>query len=1130
MRHYIYCIGILIGLLLYPTAGVSADRYASKSSLAEGRWVKIRVGENGIYKLSYADLRGMGFNDPEKVSVHGYGGWPLDETLGDTSIDDLPATPVWRGDNYLLFYGRGPVKWSYDTGDKRFVHTNNPYSTYGYYFVTDATETSDMPTAASASGASTRITTFDDYLLHEQERVSVNQSGRQLFGEDFSTARPQTISTFSSLPGITSADGKVTMRFIARVPSGSGVATLAVNGSELLTVSVPSVTGINNNIREYTQARAGEATVAWEGDKAEKNSVVVSYGSAGHTNVYLDYIRMQFMRTLRPYGAATLFRSIASIGNASRFVVSEADASTLVFDVTDPAAVKRMETSLEGTELSFTIPAGDLREFALVRSDQALPAPEVVGEVSASNLHGLGQRDMIIIAAPALQSEAERLAEAHRTQDSLTVEVVTPEAIYNEFSSGTPDATAYRLFLKMFYDRSERLGNPPRYLLLFGDGIYDNRGLTTEVSRLNRSNMLLTYQSENSLDVYSYATDDYFALLEDGSGSNLPADKMCIGVGRFPVRTAAEAKQMVDKTISYMENKDAGSWKNNLTFLADDGNNADGFDVNHATQADQMCELLEENHPEFVVHKIYFDAYKRDAQGTYPDVHNELQKQLRNGQLLVNYTGHGSTTHWADEAVWTQNDINSSTYTRLPIWITATCDFTRFDDVVTSAGESVFLNPTSGGIALFTTTRVVFSNQNFTLNRQLINNLFQQDASERRTLGEAMMRTKQQIYDSNKLNFILIGDPALRFAYPEYKARVTAINGQETSGEPIELKALSQVTVEGEITDNAGNAASDFSGLLQATVLDSRTTITTLGNNPQGNTFTYEDYPNTIYIGQDSVRGGRFSFSFMVPKDISYSGKEGKMNLYASSSTSDREAQGAFKNFTVGGTAPSAETDTIGPEIRQIYLNDTTFTEGGQVNTTPYFVARLWDKSGVNITGNGIGHDMTLTIDSLPARSYNLNSYYALTPGGDGEGVAQFSIPELEPGIHTAEFKVWDILNNSTTYTFSFEVVEGLKPNLIDLYATPNPARSQVEFHLDHNRPESNIQVAIFVYDMKGKYLWSTEKSGSSELFKSYIVTWDLTDNGGRRLRPGVYIYRAAIRTNGSKEATKANKLIILAQ
>lgn len=1131
MRKEIGIIIVCILSLLSMRLGAQTARYAAHSVLAEGKWVKVKVDQTGIYKLTHAELQAMGFSDPTKVSVHGYGGAMLAEDFSQPYTDDLPATPVWRGNDYLLFYAQGPIQWSYDRSEALFTHTRNPYATAGYYFLTDATETMEMATQPTVEGATVRLTTFDEHLLHEQELVSLSQSGRELFGEDFSGATPRAITTFSSLPGITNGDAKVTMRFVSKVSSGSGQATLSVNNSNLLSLTLPSTTS------SYVAAASRIGTALWEGEKQEKNSFIVSYSSASHSNVRLDYIRLQYERTLQNSGAFTLFRSVASIGNVSRFLIEGADAQTLVFDVTDPNQVKQMETTLEGTTLSFSIAAGSLREFAVVQPNRNFTSPTVIGEVANQDLHGLEQQDMIILAPKDLTAQAERLAEAHRTQDGLTVQVVNPEAVYNEFSSGTPDATAYRRFMKMFYDRSQTQGNPPRYLLLFGDGIFDNRGLCSEVKNISLNNMLLTFQSQESLIEfssysYSFATDDYFGFLDDASGSNLSTDKMRIGVGRFPVRTVTEATQMVDKVIGYM-NGASGSWKNNMTFVADDGSNADSYTTRHAEQAEVLAQYIEANCPAILTNKVYFDTYKRSNTGGYPDVHEKIASLLKSGQLLINYTGHGNTTSWADEHVWTQNDIEQSTYTRLPVWVTATCDFTRFDAVTTSAGESVFLNPTSGGIALFTTTRTVESSGNAALNQRLYQYLFTPKADgEYRSLGEAMMETKCALTGVNKLNFILIGDPALKMAIPDYQVKVTTINGASVENGPIKFQALQQITVAGEIRTPDAQVAADFSGQLQATVMDSQDTITTLGNNTVNGEkvyFRYPDYPNTLYIGQGTVTNGKFQFSFTVPKDISYSNRMGKMSLYALAED-NREAQGAFQNYQVGGTAEVAEQDTIGPVIRKLYLNDTTFVAGGQVNATPYFVARLWDQSGVNITGSSIGHDIMLTIDNLPSRSYNLNGYYALVSDAEGEGLVQFSIPQLSPGVHTAEFKVWDILNNSTTYTFTFEVVEGLKPNLIDLYATPNPARAQVEFSLAHDRPESNLEVTIFVYDMTGKLLWNTTKQGSSELFKAYVVTWDLCDNGGRRLRPGVYLYRAAIRCNSSKEVTKANKLIILAQ
>lgn len=1128
MKRILCVLLFVFGLLT--SAWADSSRYASESVLNSGKWVKIQVAEDGIYKLTAADLKKMGFSNLDKVAVYGYGGWPLDEDFSTTYIDDVPEVAVWRGADYLLFYGKGPRKWEYSFSDKSFIHTNNPYSNYGYYFVTEKeTAGRTMEKAASAAGATLQVTTFDDYVLHEEELVSVNSSGRELYGESFTSTLSRDFTI--SVPGITNDEGKATLSFISR---GNGTITMNVDGNALISgsVSVPS--------DEYEVARELYRERAWTADKGETVKVNIGYSTTGHKNVHLNYFRLQMKRQLKVYDNYTFFRSLSARGNASRFVIQGADASTLVFDVTDGVNPQQMETSLNGTELSFSIPASaSLREFVVVKPSQ-IKAPVTVGEVANQNLHALPQQDMIIIAQPNFTTQAERLAEAHRTKDNLTVRVVTPESIYNEFSSGTPDATAYRRFMKMFYDRQTSEADAPKYLLLFGDGSFDNRKLTSAWKSVDMSNMLLTYQTEESLNQYSYVVDDYFGFLDDANnGEEIYEQKVDIGIGRFPVRTVAQATNAVDKVISYIENKNTGAWKNNLCFMADDGNNADRFTIGHMEEADSLADHLNRDHPELMIHKLYYDAYKKDkTAGSYPDVRANLQKLLKDGLLLFNYTGHGGTTALSDEKVVTQTDIAQYTYPCLPVWVTATCDFTRFDNVETSAGEDVFLNAKSGGIALFTTVRVAYRPYNAYIDSHLLHNLFSRVNGRKRSLGDAMKAMKRSLvasgsYNTNrvKMGFCLIGDPAVKLAYPEYGMKVTAINGQPVGETPVSFKALEKITVEGEVLDVSGQLATDFTGIVNPTVKDSKMTVTCLKNNNQDDSpaFTFTDYPNTIFIGNDSVRNGKFSFIFTVPKDISYSNLQGKMNLYAVDTESGNEAQGNFDNFIVGGTSDTAETDTIGPEIRALYLNDTTFVDGGQVNTTPYFVAELWDKSGVNITGSSVGHDMMLVIDESTVLSYNLNSYYELLPGEEGTGIVKFPIPALEPGKHTAEFWVWDILNNSTVRTFTFEVVEGLKPFLFDVIATPGIAREQVTFHLMHNRPESRMRVGIMVYDLAGRQLWKHEESGTSGLFENYTVSWDLT-SGGARMRPGVYIYRAAISTDNSKDATKARKFIILGE
>ena len=1144
-------LGIVLLLSLLSFTGWADDsRYTSKSVLSEGRWVKISVDKTGIYKLTYAELRKMGFSDPAKVSVHGYGGWLLDENFSKPYIDDLPAVAVWRGNDYLLFYAKGPVKWSYGkdfnnlgfnfsdnkSNLQQFVHENNPYSLYGYYFITDATETNEMKTLSSVSDASLQqVNTFDDYMVHEKDEFSVNSSGRELYGESFESRISQDFSF--QVPGITDDEGLITLRFISG--SGGGVSLRIDNSALFNNVSIPYYDNV------YITGVALFQAASWTNPKNENFKITVSYDLSNKQNVFLDYLRVQMKRRLQSYGEAyTFFRSLTAQYKPTQFVIENATSDMLVFDVTDGVNPVQMETSLNGSELSFSIPADQtLREFVLVDPAKVFPSPKVErSEVQTQNLHGMKQQDMIILAQPNLVKEAERLAEHHRTHTKLKVEVVMPEQVYNEFSSGTPDATAIRRFMKMFYDRRSSDADAPRFLLLFGDGSYDNRKLSKKWQTTSMDNFLLTYQTQNSLNEESHVVDDYFGLLADGEGSKPYSDQVLLGIGRFPVRTLTEAKAAVDKVINYALNKQTGSWKNQLCFVADDGTGKQGYELTHVIDANKYAETIEQSYPAYLSNKLFFDAYKKTSvagKASYPDIETNIVKQLKEGALVINYVGHGSPTSWSDEQVLTNTQIQQFTYANLPLWITATCDFSPFDNPDTSAGENVFLNAKSGGIGLFTTTRVAYASSNYTINNYLLNFLFKKEG-RRLTLGEVVREMKNQYkkhyenylnkeyYYKKRQGFALLGDPALTLSFPEYELKITEINGQPVGTDTVTFKALEKITLKGEVYDEAGNKATGFNGALAATIMDSRDSVRTLNNNGSG-VFGYIDYRSTLQKTNEEVNNGEFTFSFVVPSMISYANLPGKISLYAQDESTNTEANGAFKQFIVGGTAVYPETDTEGPQIRAVYLNDSTFIDGGQVNDTPFFIARLWDKSGVYIGGSSIGHDMTLTIDNDPRYSFNMNSYYQTQSGGQ-EGTVSFPISTLPEGIHTAEFKVFDVMANSTTHTFNFEVIKGLKPFITDLVAAPSPARESVTFMLSHNRPESEMKVNIRVYNLMGQLEWEHEESGSSELFKSYNVTWNLKNSRGVRLRPGIYLYRAGIRTNNSSEATDAKRLLILGQ
>lgn len=1129
--------GIATLLCLCFSLSVKAgERYTDNSVLSKGNWVKIQIEQDGIYKLTYSELKKMGFDDPSKVAVYGYGGWPLEEDFTKPYVDDLPAVPVLKKDDYILFYGRGTTKWEAQIRNENFTHTNNPYSVYGYYFLTDGAEVKVPEQIKYDRTTSERIETFDDYLLHEKELVSINLSGRRLF-EKLS----QSVQTFNDFGnpetlGIVEGEIYVDCRFVplTTTSEAQGEITLSFAGNKLYNGNTSLYSGT------YTKGKDMELAKKYEYKAGDHLSVKLEYKRSQQpsTDGYVDYIRLNVKRQLKTYNEPyTFFRSFKSRNHASRFVIEGANSACMVMDITDPANCKIIETELTGSTMSFTIPeSNSLREFVLIRTDRTdFPVPVSIGAVECRNLHGWSNKDMIIISPSTLRKEAERLKEAHETQDGLRVEVVTPEEIYNEFSSGTPDATAYRRFMKMLYDKAASKEDRPKYLLLFGDGAYDNRFVTESWSKMSdkeRENFLLTFQSENSLDEKSYVTDDYFGFLDDASnGKSVESCPVDIGIGRFPIRSVSDARKMVNKVIRYMNNEELGIWKSETCFVADDGGNADKDKNMHMEQADAAAKTVERQASDILAGRLFFDNYVKDfsSSNPYEAVTSQMNKKLREGLSLINYTGHGNTTSWSDEKVLTQQIIDKFSYSKLPLWITATCDFCRFDALATSAGESIFLNEKSGGIALYTTVRVAYADTNEIINRHFLESLFTQDANgQYPVLGDVVKETKRKHTGPRNLNFTFIGDPAIKLNLPTYKIRISTINGKVVALDTPNFRAYDEVVVEGEILSQDNLSVDNFNGKLDVKVMDSKISITTRNNFRNESAFKYEDYKNLVYKGSTQVQNGKFSFSFYVPGNISYSGKTGKMILYASDSEQKIEAKGNFTNYKVQGTSDDPLDDHEGPEIVKLYLNDSTFVSGDKVNTTPFFYARLWDQTGVDITEGGVGHDVMLMIDNKPFTSYNLNSYYDNIFGRKGEGEVRFGIPQLSAGMHEAVFKVWDVMGNPTTYTFRFEVDESLKPFITNIVATPTPAKGNVEFHLTHNRPESQMKVGIMVYDIAGRLHWKHEETGSSELFKDYVIDWDLRNNSGSYVRPGVYIYRAAISTNNSKEATEAKKMIIL--
>ena len=1124
-------IEIILTFWLFSLALFSAD-YATNSVLSQGKWVQLRVDSNAVYKLSYEDIKAMGFSDPAKIKLYGYGGWIMEQDFKKPYTDDLPELAVWMNKgsdgvfsagDYLLFYGRGVVKWAYNSTNNLFEQENNPYANYGCYFITEnAQGPKEIPLQNSEVNAASTVTVFDDYLIHEWENAFIIHSGRDLFGENF-VGKPSQDFSFN-VPGITNDPATISLSFAA-APRAVSPLTLSVNDLELIKTSISGPMG------SYVRAKTGGGNAVWTGNKTERIKINVTYDSSGHNVAFLNFIRLNVRRKLQLYNSFTFFRNIDSRNKSLKYEIENTSANCLVWDITDNLNVKQISTTSTGNKLNFSAAAGNgiISEYVVVDATKSFAKPEIIGEIPNQDLHALPQTNMVILSPKVYVPLAEKLAEKHREMQGLHVTVVQPEEIYNEFSSGTRDATAYRRFMKMFYDRATNEDEKPKYLLLYGDGIFDNRHLTATGSKLDPKYYLLTFQNNQSTDENSaYGTEDYFGFLDDSEGVSLSSDKVDIGIGRFPVSSYQQAENVLNKVLKYMDNTNYGKWKNTVIFTADDIDQNASFD--HVDKADQLAQYIEKNHPEYRVVKSYMDAsppQTLNGKKTYPEAKKKLMDTLKEGCFLLNYMGHGSTTALSGEDMMNITDIRQMSFENLPIWTTGTCDFGWFDGMTISAAEEVLLNKNSAGIALFTSTRPVYSSGNYNLNAQFLRYLFTKTNGKCSTLGDAVRRSKNALgNDANKLRFILLGDPALVLNYPQWEVELESINGELIEeGEIIHFRALDQLELDGVIVDEAGNLLNDFSGNVYTTVFDGKRTINSL-TTYNGAPFTFDDYSDVIYKGNTEVKDGRFTVKFNVPKDISYTDNTGKINFYAHNDQ-HQDASGSFKDYIFSGTNDDISLNENGPKIQEMFLNAESFRDGDNVNETPFFVAKVTAENGINLSGSSLGHQMTLIIDNQLIYN-NLSDYYQ--PEDALGGTIGFPIPALPAGQHQIVFRVWDIMNNPTMDTLNFNVVTGLKPELHKIIASPNPAKTHVRFLLDHNRPESVMEIEIQVCDLSGRTMWTHTENGYSGYLNAYSVEWDLRNNSGQRIDQGIYVYRASIKTSNGKEATQAKKLIVLEQ
>lgn len=1048
--RYISILTVALFALIQPfgASALPLSTYAGSSALSEGRWYKISVTESGLHLISNASLRSMGFSDPSKVNVYGYGAERQPDHFR-SYVDDLPLTPAMHTDRGIVFEAVGPLSFS----DMRPV--NNPFTTKGYYFLSDRPTENTPPEIPGSLTAGE----YKSMLVHEQELMSPGKTGHELLGEDFLYTSKRTFNF--NLDGNKGDKVAIQCSFAVKSTDYTNL-TLKANGEVVATKRLDRYTADHGHYRESIV----DATYSTQ---ANKVAIEISFSGTGTTTLAnLNYLTLKYTSDAIKPGTGTTYLT-----------------------------------------------------------------PALEGPVANQNLHSADVPDMVIFTISNWADQAKRLAQYRETNNGLKVLVVDQQQVFNEFASGSPDVNAFRKFLKMLWDRSEAIdsvGGPRlQYALFMGRGIHDNRQLLSSTRGLGYPLMPIWESDSGSSDTDSYTTDDIFAFLYDSTASSFSVQKYSIAVGRLPVVSTTSAKEAVDKIIEYETSMPTGEWRNKIMILADDKDSGV-----HMKQANNMHSNMQSRGGLGVFyHKLYIDEFEQEA-GKYPQAREVMFRKLDEGLAWWVFIGHANTNSLTHERVLTYTDINTMYLRHYPVMYAACCDFLRFDAPEISAAEIMWGLKSGGASAIISAVRPTYIPSNGKMSESLGNYMFLRDNDGRHLpLGEIVRRAKNDLNsESNKLRYVLIGDPSMRTLTPDNKVVLTKVGGVELgTDQPAELMARQSTTIEGYVADYKGDIIPDFSGVISATVYDAEYSVVTKGHTTPGEEdgipVTFQQIGDRIFAGNDSIVNGRFTMNVAMPSSIAENYTPAAANLYAKSlnPSAHADACGLNRDFYVFGEDLTAN-DTLPPVIRKIYINHPDFTDGAFVNSSPMLIAEVADETGLNISTAGLGHQMSILLDDKKSFT-DVCNYFTPSVSEPGAGVIAYPLPEIAKGAHKLRLRVYDTSDNSAASELSFVVSPDQAPTLYDVYTDTNPASTQANFYLSHDRPDANIEVTITVFNLLGKPIWSSTTSGRSDMYLSFPITWNLTDQAGSRVSRGVYLYQASVKADGIESATKTKRIAV---
>ena len=1103
-----------------------------QSALADGKIIKIPISETGIYKIDYnylKDAEGIDIDasNPKNISIYGNGGGMMEGVItSDYNVpeQDLIENPIFisgEGDgkfdsgDFILFYAEGPSKWKYQNG--KLTRPTNLYDSKNYYFLKIGVSAGKrIASRSNLDNANVTIDKFDEVIRHESETknlladwVQTQGSGRLWYGEQFKNTRERVFDSQFLFENLILEDSiDVNVRMVARAFGSSSRYSVEINNQKFTSPTFSSV-NTGSSIVPYCWPR-----VIHERYKPSSNNISIKIDyprSSFETEAWLDYIEISGKRKLEMVGNQMRFRNINSIDfQTSQFNLSNANSNIEIWDISEPTAPIQQEFELNGNALSFISETRDqIKEFIAFNKNSGFLTPERPSVVENQNVHGIADAELVIVYHSDFEEAVEKLAEFRREHNGYEVSTVRIDHIVNEFSSGRVDPVGIRNFSKMLHDR-----NPDKFkwLLLFGDGSYDFR----DINGLGKNFIPVyeTLESHNPVD--AFPADDYFALLTEGEGNDLTG-KLDVAIGRIPVETLDEANKMVDKLISYdAQPENLRDWKNRLTLVSDDDD--DDSPWTHVTPSEYHYNKIKEKYPDLNVDKIYLDAYTQVATSggqKYPGVNEAIDQTLFKGVLLINYFGHGGPKGWAQERVLkVENILSWDNSDRLPLFMTATCTFTGYDDPsFKSAGEEVLLNPNGGAFMLLSTTRAVYINGNERLVESIMERIFEKVNGEYLSLGEVFSNGKNSLGTSglvrNSRKFVLIGDPSMKLALPQYKVSTTFINDHDVlDGVPDTLRALQEVTIEGIVENENGVLMQDFSGAIYPTIYDKPDTIFTLGQDDRSPVRPFELQKNILFKGKATVENGKFKFSFVMPKDINYDLGNGKISYYAENGV-ELDATGNYQNIIIGGTNPDFANDDEGPVV-EVYMNDENFRFGGITNENPVLFVKVSDDNGINVAGNSIGHDLTAVLDGNNQNTLVLNDFYESNLNDYTQGEVRYPLFNLEDGLHKIEVTAWDVANNFGRGFTEFVVASSEQTALQNIINYPNPFIDQTCVSFEHNLTGQDLWARVDIYAMNGSLVKTIIQELNEDSSKECILFNGTSDNGAR-LAKGVYVYNVKV-------------------